>query len=447
MIYKILRDKYKYMYCALSALIILLMVFLSEKISEKETSWKCESRADISYCVYYNSLCYDLDKGPIIITKEKRLLGTRVQFNNKLTPSPLHLPNIMEESYSHVGPFRSFFDEAFYQEYQPRNAIIFSGWNLVAKFDAENYNLFHWATKISVAYLARLYEIIGLGHSSSSSNVPVDVMSDIINNNSNSYERAFLFRPKATSWQMGYADIALGPRVKYYFIDDIRMIAERPICFEKAIIPGASLNLGDGLLTSSIFKELALQTKGLNVNDEERNLITIFNQKSRRNILNLHEIIKVIEDEEISFRSKANTLPLKVSVVKFEESDDFKVQALQFAKSRIFITSHGSALIHSLFMQQGGVVIEVNPYQFNYPIDFRIINNFGLYYLRYEAPLQSSKLQQQNMSFDLYRDWSFLKCSSSDCYGDRRDADFHIDPLYFRNIIRQAVSMVSMSMV
>jgi hypothetical protein len=70
------------------------------------------------------------------------------------------------------------------------------------------------------------------------------------------------------------------------------MIAKRPICFEKAIIPGASLNLGDGLLTSSIFKELALRTKGLNVNDDERNLITIFNQKSRRNILNLHEIIK-----------------------------------------------------------------------------------------------------------------------------------------------------------
>ena len=44
-----------------------------------------------------------------------------------------------------------------------RHAPVIPGKSLLAAFDANNYNIFHWVTKIHAAFLARFYEMDGGG--------------------------------------------------------------------------------------------------------------------------------------------------------------------------------------------------------------------------------------------------------------------------------------------
>jgi len=48
-------------------------------------------------------------------------------------------------------------------------------------------------------------------------------------------------------------------------------------------------------------------------------------------------------------------------------------------------------------MEPGGVVIELDPYQFNYPLYTRIVPQYGHFYICYEAPLKDTKIQGFNL--------------------------------------------------
>ena len=110
----------------------------------------------------------------------------------------------------------------------------------------------------------------------------------LINGTSEGFDNAWLFRSPPTSFQKGYADLALGGSeegggVHYHWMDDITTMPQSTICFAEAYIPGAALYLGDGLVSSLIFREMAaFGRQGLvpsvRVAPHERNLITIFGE-------------------------------------------------------------------------------------------------------------------------------------------------------------------------
>ena len=184
---------------------------------------------------------------------------------------------------------------------------------------------------------------------------------------------------------------------------------------------------------------MAAKEQGIRVPESERNLITIFNQGHHRKILNLPTILDLI-------KSLSTSTNLSISVVEFSEKAGFMQQAMQMARTRILVATHGMVLLHSVFMEPGGVVIELDPYQFNYPLYMRIVPQYGHFYMRYEAPLKDTKIQGFNLSSDaFYTNFTFSECSKERRYGciaDRRDADIILDISAFTHIFRQALAVV-----
>ena len=127
----------------------------------------------------------------------------------------------------------------------------------------------------------------------------------------------------------------------------------------------------------------------------------------------------------------------------FTGSDSFFSQSILMAKTRILISTHGMVLAQSMYMEPGGVVMELNGYQFNYPLYQRIVANYGHYYMRHEVALVDSKIQGFNTSFDPYAGSNFQNCSKSNCYADRRDADIRVQTNDWRRMIQQAIALVS----
>ena len=66
------------------------------------------------------------------------------------------------------------------------------------------------------------------------------------------------------------------------------------------------------------------------------------------------------------------------------------------------MATHGMVLLHSVFMEPGGVVIELDPNQFNYPLYTRIVPQYGHFYICYEAPLKDTKIQGFNLSSEAF---------------------------------------------
>ena len=125
-----------------------------------------------------------------------------------------------------------------------------------------------------MAFLARYYEIAGIGGSQGGAH-EAQAAHDLIYNDAYSFDRAFLFRPRPTDWQRGYADIAIGDsgvdsrdsaqtdsgtgsgiemgadantdverrdHTQYSFLEELEQLPDgHTMCFEKAVLPGASL--------------------------------------------------------------------------------------------------------------------------------------------------------------------------------------------------------------
>jgi hypothetical protein len=341
--------------------------------------------------------------------------GRIVTGDNFLAPSPHHIPDVHAiRSSINLLPYRSFFNQAQLAHISKISITHWvDDWSLIANFDAQNGNIFHWATKVQVGFLARENEF--------ESNEA----------RAKGYSNAYYFRGPGSSWQIGYDQLALGSSVQHHFAAELQSIN---VCFRKAVIPGAALYITDGLFSSMKFREIAASF-GIRVPVHDRNIITIFDHGHNRKILNLPDIVKYLKTIAPQF---------SVHLVKWDEKNSFKEQAIHMARTRIVITTHGSVMNHCMFMEPGGVVIEVGGYQWNYPLGEIIVLLHGHFYLRHEAVLANSQFNDLGIGID-----PFSKLSARDCLANivcavtRRDANVFADMSQFANILNQAVSLVA----
>merc|ERR1712194_149331 len=180
-----------------------------------------------------------------------------------------------------------------------------------------NYNIYHYVNKLHTAFVARAYELGGIRDTSSISNT-AGILNHLLQSESE-IGHAYLFRPHPTSWQKHYANLALGESTEFIYQDNIS--SQGKVCFESAIVPGASLYLADGLASSMLFRELAAR-RGIRVPEVERNLITIFKRKlGNRNIVNLQELRGVLQAQ-----SRIHDKKIQVQVVEWDHDTPFQVQ-------------------------------------------------------------------------------------------------------------------------
>lgn len=413
---------------------------VSASTTEIRPPWTCKAHDQLSWCFYFRSLCLDRQGGLLLVTNLTSKHKQPVNLLNDLTPSPWHIPDVHDLSKSSFGrydvPYRSFFKSAHYDR-RPSSSKDVQGWSLVAAFDSDSANIYHYMNTLHASFVARLYEIGGLNerrlHSSSTALLD-------LNSTDSEFNHAYLFRPSPTSWQTGYGTLCLGNSTKFVYNPSTPQVADfgnnRYLCFEKAIIPGAALELADGLVSSVIFREHAASLLGIRVPDVKRNLITIFDRSiGNRKIVNIADLKSRIEVMASDF---------EVVVVDWDGEVDFKTQALHMARTRIMITTHGSVLNHNVFMETQGVVMELNGYQFTYPLDEKIVLSRGNHYLRYEESLQNTRHQGYDWGQDPFGAVTTRACMRVDaCLLARRDADVRVNITIFEDYFRRALSLVT----
>jgi len=390
-------------------------------------SLKCLMHDQLGYCVYYNTLCIEGSR-ILLVTNDLLRANQEVYVDNNLGPSPFHLPLDFSAWKRSELPFRSFFPSF---KYVLRSDIIHftfvKGKSMIAKFDSDESNIFHWVTKIQPAFIARLYEFEGI-QNLASLNYSSHVLSNLLQNPG--YDHLYYFRPKASLWQQSYAEIALGKANASFGFDFGQL------CFETAVIPGQALYLSDGLLPSQLFRELAARTKGIRVPIENRNLITIFSRSDKRRILNLDALVLLL---------KTIVDPIfHISVVSWNQADSFESQAMHMARTKLFITTHGSVLNHCIFMEPEGAVLELRAFQFRYPLDDKIVLSMGHYYEQYEEELNGTQHLSHVLGVDPFPNLSSRTCMKTpDCLEVRRDANIFVNLGRFEPVLRQAISRVA----
>jgi len=402
-----------------------------------EPTWSCHVLDQLSYCVYFHSLCLDENAELVLITRDSTRHDQHVELSNHLGPSPWHFPDLGSVSETAFGrydvPFRSFFKSAKYSISLSKKASLMKGWSLVADFDSDNYNIYHYVNTMHASFIARLYELAGLKDRSFAA-TSGDILKDL-SSPSSAYDHAYLFRPSPTSWQKNYGELCLGNKTKISYSPHNDHIS-LPVCFEKAIIPGAAIYLADGLASSVLFRELAALVKHVRVPEKERNFITIFDRSSpgNRRILNLPQLTGAVQQAAPG---------LNVTVVDWDGEVDFHTQAMHMARTRMIISTHSSALNHNMFMEVAGVVLEINAYQFVYPAANQVVISRGNYYFRYEESLENTRHQGMDFGHDPFPNFSSRECmQNDDCLLARRDADVKVNVSLFMISFRQALSLV-----
>ncbi len=425
--------------------------------------WSCHVIDQLSYCVYHRSLCVSSNAELILLTdfedssrhlklteSESRVLQDRQSedSHNDLGRPPWHFPDLHKSySYSHHDvPYRSFFPSARYVSstsstwnFNSSNVRIEKGWSVVAAFDADNYNIYHYVNKLHAAFIARLYELEGLKDTSLNTD-STDMLSRLLRDDSG-FDAAYLFRPNPTDWQQNYGELCLGKKTRFAYVTDQNMKEQLPVCFEHAIVPGAALYLADGMTSSWLFRELAALVKGIRVPENERNYITVFRRSGRRRIVNIQEFCDAIQNIAGS--------RFQVVVVEWSGEVSFQEQAMHMARSKIMIATHGLELNHNMFMESGSVAIELTAYQFHYPLYEQIVVHRGNYYFRYAESLPNTQHRlhagaMMEFGQDPFPMLTTRTCMAFDpCIVARRDADIRIDIDRFAVLFLEALSLVT----
>tara|TARA_B110000003_G_scaffold11684_1_gene11753 strand:- start:155 stop:565 length:411 start_codon:yes stop_codon:yes gene_type:complete len=117
-------------------------------LERNSNAMKFKVHDQLNWCACFHSLCLDQGGGIILITDESSKHGQPVNLLNDLGPSPWHAPDARNLTKSFLGqfdvPFRSFFKVARYASSQPSGSVTVRGWSLVAAFDGENFNIYHY---------------------------------------------------------------------------------------------------------------------------------------------------------------------------------------------------------------------------------------------------------------------------------------------------------------
>ena len=405
-------------------------------------SFECTSLDDqTAFCFYEKSLCYSPERGFEILTFDKTKDGAPVQAYGVLNAAPFH-EGWGAADFSAKGPqifrpagfpYRSFLPKrkAFRYISPGGHAAVpwACGTSAVLAFDAGNYNIYHWAANVFPAFLARLRYLEGVG----SNRAPLAPTLGRLYQG-RGFDAVYCLRGSPTDWQQNYADIALGQKqlgfTTYHYIDGQRAWTKRPICFERAVVAGAALYLGTGVTTAQLFREVATRLKGINILPPRAKAfsVTWFYRTDRRAVTNLEEAANLTRGFIQAF-SERFYLRVKLDLVHWDSTESFVSQASQMGKTRVFITTHGSALNHCMFMREGGSVVEINGYQFRYSLDDVIVLLQGHYYFRYAASLAETQQPGHEFGSGPYLSWPSGRCNRNlKCLLARRDANVRLDP-------------------
>jgi len=449
----------------MAILVALCMLFGEEDRKTNTAQWArqslsqnvaCETLDDMtSYCHYTRSLCYKKGTGFALLTHDYSLDGESLKLDDALPSPPFHAP-WEDRDYDEYGPkfwrktlwpYRSFIQEPVVLLTQASfstiatNATWLPGDSVIIAFDAHNYNTYHWANSIYAAFLARL-RLEGVGRNERHLNETIQRLL-----RGRGFSNVSALRPHPTDWQQNYADVALGLKdhhTKYLYDDDLADGAH--FCFEGGVVPGANLYLGNGIGNAQLFRQMTERLKSVPIKSgwsPKQFRVTWFVRNDKRRVLNLEEARDVLMDELAQYNMRHGA-DVQLDIVHWEERTSFYEQASQMGKTRIFISTHGSVLNHCVFMDTGGVVIEINPYQFRYPLDDLMVLQQGHYYMRHEVPLADSKHQGLDFGVDPYPLFGGAACNRMpDCLLARRDADVRLEVVRWRSIFLQALDAVS----
>jgi hypothetical protein len=397
----------------------------------KQGTWSCHIVDQLSYCVYWHSLCVDRNGQLLLLSDNELQHGKSVSLHDDLGASPLHPPLLHRAFGHHDVPYRSFFKSAKYVSKSSWKSVqVREGWSVVASFDADNYNLYHWMNKLQASFVARIYELGGLKDTS----LQTGDLLNRLQQADTEIDFAFHFRPPPTSWQQNYAEICLGRKTKFFHSPELPGIL--PVCFENAIVPGAALHLADGYSSSMLFRELAALVKGIRVPENERSIITLFHRtQGQRQIVNIKELREALRKAAPMFQ---------IETVNWDGSVPFHRQAMHMARTRMMITTHGCELNHAAFMEPNSVAVELNGYNFFYPLYQQVVLFRGMYYFRHEESIENTQYEGLSWGNDPFPGWSIRKCwEHTNCLLKRRDANIRVNLSIFLVLFKQFLSHLS----
>lgn len=411
-------------------------------------------------CVYKKSLCYSRRQGLAILVDNQTADGVAVDKDDTLAPAPFHVgwdaPDVDVRGPPHWRPsslpYRSFVTAQVRYRHASRflsteNVTRVGGWTAVLAFDADNYNIYHWVNTVYAAFLARLKHIERVGgHRFDARATTTRLMKG------QGFDTVLALRGRPTDWQQNYADIVLGVKdvhTRYSYLDDDEHATgddDAYLCFDRAIVPGAALYLSSSITNAHLVRRMAAAIKNVSYSRPEylraSFAVTWFVRNDKRAITNMDEALQATRSAIAHFEARRG-VNVSLDVVHWTDTDPFVVQASQMARSRVFITTHGSAINHAMFMPTGSAVIEINAHQFRYALDDIVILLQGHHYTRYVASMHDTRHHGLDFSDDPFPGTGAATCNESpDCALSRRDADIRVDVGRWEEIVGQGLDAV-----
>jgi hypothetical protein len=303
--------------------------------------------------------------GVVIIDNDRD--GEKITGSNEMSDNWLHTTR---PDYSGHGlPHRSLLGGIYRSSsYLDQTGIrIVPGVSAIASFDFNAVgNIYHFASSVMVGFLARIYYL----DRNSSIN---DRHKNIVELNDKGFDNAIFLahRHQMSDWALAVARLALGGDVHMSYSPDLADLASRaPVCFEKAVVLGKSINIFSGTWDAVRFREVVTAQLGVTF---RKDTITLCLRRNVRRLFDHGALVDLLE-------SKSRGLPVKVA---YFEDLTFLEQVLLMSRTAILVAVHGAGLTNSIFLPVGAAVLEISPFRFNYNLYERIAMNAGLVYVRY----------------------------------------------------------------
>ena len=324
---------------------------------------------------------------------------------NELSDNFMHLDR-PDASSAHDGlPYRSFLQGAYASPQE--NAQKTPGLTVIAALDDDwrGGNLFHFSTTMMVAWLAKLH--------------PLQFDGKIDN--------VLILKPRVqfTDFQAGLCSVIFGSNTSFMFLEELQQATPDGICFERALVLGASLTLFSGTWDSMRFRRALALAYPDPMYHLRKEMVTLFRRTEKRVIENLEDI--AIESERAT--------GLKSQIVQFSGTTPFHDQLQVMSGTALFITAHGATIPLAMFMPASSAVVEICGYKFNYILYERAVLSMGHFHFRYTAS------RSEIVSVDTT---PFVALGSAACFADAacmetvKDASMNINLERFRSYLDAA---------
>ena len=420
-------------------------------------SHRCTSLEDAtSMCVYHKSLCYSKQRGFAILVPDASMDGVDVDKDDTLPPPPMHagwdVPDAAVHGPPHWRassiPYRSFIQAPVRYRHADafsasENVTNVGGWTAVLAFDADNFNLYHWAATVYAAFVARLKHVERVGTARFDA---AKTMQRLLQGRG--YDTVLALRGPPTDWQQNYADILLGVKdhpTRYLYDGDVP-VDDDFVCYDRAVVAGAALYVSSSIANAQLVRRMAASVKGVPYPAVQglraSFAITWTVRHDKRRIVNMEDALQATRRAMAWFEDRHGG-KVSLDVVNWSEDDPFMMQATQMAHSRILITTHGSSLNHAMFMDTGSLVIEINAHQFRYDTGDVVVLLQGHHYTRYAASLADTRHQGHSFGSNPFPEMGGGTCNRSpECLSSQRDADIRIDVERWEELMKQSLDAV-----